>query len=169
MHGVCMSFKVEKQQVTERRMQAEQVRGSFESGLLVGGPAARPPPPLPWRLPAIPPCLHHCCRCCSAQLHVHRNVGHQLPALFNLPPVTSLRLACLSAGAAGAAAHPCKQPRRSRLPRSPLTLPVCVHLCYSQELREQLRTLSKQLHRMDERLQFMEDKMGRRTSWLPSW
>ena len=38
-----------------------------------------------------------------------------------------------------------------------------------QELREQLRTLSKQLHRMDERLEYMEQKLGRRSSWLPSW
>ena len=38
-----------------------------------------------------------------------------------------------------------------------------------QELREQLRTLSKQLHRLDERLQYMEGKMGRRSGWLPSW
>lgn len=99
MHGVCMSFKAEEQQVEERRMQAEQVRGSFESSLHVGGPAARPPPPLPWCLPAIPPCLHHCCRCCSAQLDVHRNVGHQLPALFNLPPLTAFGLlVCRSCG-----------------------------------------------------------------------
>lgn len=35
-----------------------------------------------------------------------------------------------------------------------------------QELREQLRTLGRQLHSADERLKFMEEKMGRR-SWLP--
>lgn len=43
------------------------------------------------------------------------------------------------------------------------------HLHTEKELREQLRTLSKQLHCLDERLQFMEQRMGRRSSWLPSW
>lgn len=35
-----------------------------------------------------------------------------------------------------------------------------------QILREEVRTLSGQLHRLDERLQFMEQKMGQRRSWL---
>ena len=46
--------------------------------------------------------------------------------------------------------------------------PTC-NPAHPQELREQLRTLSKQLHCLDERLQFMEQRMGRRSSWLPSW
>lgn len=35
-----------------------------------------------------------------------------------------------------------------------------------QILREELRTLSKQLHLLDERLDFMEQKMGQRRGWL---
>jgi hypothetical protein len=30
-----------------------------------------------------------------------------------------------------------------------------------------MRTLAKQLHQFDERLQYMEQAMGRKRSWLP--
>ena len=36
-----------------------------------------------------------------------------------------------------------------------------------QNLRAELRTVSKQLHGLDERLQFMEQQLGRKRSWLP--
>ncbi|EFN57171.1 hypothetical protein CHLNCDRAFT_143552 [Chlorella variabilis] len=39
--------------------------------------------------------------------------------------------------------------------------------CCMEDLREELRTIAKQLHGVDERLQFMEQQMGRRRSWLP--
>lgn len=41
------------------------------------------------------------------------------------------------------------------------------HLRAEKDLREELRTIAKQLHGVDERLQFMEQQMGRRRSWLP--
>ena len=48
------------------------------------------------------------------------------------------------------------------LPCSPRPAHVCL-----QEIREQMRTLAKQLHQFDERLQYMEQAMGRKRSWLP--
>jgi hypothetical protein len=48
--------------------------------------------------------------------------------------------------------------------------------CCLQDLRAELRTMSGQLHGLDERLlgmdarlQFMEEQMGRRRGWLPSF
>lgn len=41
------------------------------------------------------------------------------------------------------------------------------HLSTEKEIREQMRTLAKQLHQFDERLQYMEQAMGRKRSWLP--
>jgi len=38
-----------------------------------------------------------------------------------------------------------------------------------QELREQLRVLGQQMQATDERLAFMEAKMGQKRSWLPSF
>ena len=52
------------------------------------------------------------------------------------------------------------------LPALPLPHP-CPARAGLQEAREQMRTLSRQLHQFDERLQYMEQAMGRKRSWLP--
>jgi hypothetical protein len=48
-----------------------------------------------------------------------------------------------------------------------LLSPPCPARVCLQEIREQMRTLAKQLHQVDERLQYMEQAMGRKRSWLP--
>jgi hypothetical protein len=88
----------------------------------------------------------------------------------------ALGMHAAAASATEPVAHPpsARAGRRHEHGRTWLALPVPVATCplgptAQQDLREELRTVSRQLHSLDEKLQFMEQQLGRRRSWLPLW